>query len=347
MNMDERTDSTVSGTTGQKPAWKWAAEKKQITEKYGSVSEENAAFEERYAQHLRDTDKEEAAAFVSRELAGIYTQLDGDRSLRAALCRKYLADYYYRQRDFESCIDYAAEAIPVLADHLSDRDLNTIRAMELETNALFELHRDDEALELSERIVSAYRDVFGPSDGETFLAEQNHALMLLEAERYEKAVPFLEDLDRREQETRFTDEYVPYFLFTCYLKLGMHDKQNAVMNRQLDLLETSGASDREKADRLADLFDALYEDSQFENALGIGMKLIPLLQNLGSDGKKTLTHVLMSVALLHFNLGNAAQSKKYAEKAMKQARKYYKYNYEQMTDFQKAYDLIQTAKNGK
>lgn len=344
MSMDERADLTASETAEQKPAWKWAAEKKQITEEYGMISEENAAFEERYAQHLRDTDKEEAAAFVSRELAGIYRQLDGEGSLRAALCRKYLADYYYRERDFESCIDYAAEAVPVLAERLGDQDLNTIRAMELETNALFELHRDDEALELSERIVSAYRGRYGLTDGETFLSEQSHAVMLLEAERYEAAVPFLEDLDGREQAAGFSDEYVPYFLFTCYLKLGMHEKQNAVMNRQLDLLESSGASDREKADRLADLFDALYEDSQFETALGIGMKLIPLLQNLGSDGKKTLTHVLMSVALLHFNLGNTVQSRKYAEKALKQAKKFYKYHYEQMTDFQKAYDLIQTVK---
>lgn len=328
----------------QKQPWQWAAEKKNTLESFGMYSDQYISFEEQYVQHLEEIGQREAASFVSRDLAMIYDHVDGENSVRAALCRKYIAEYYFQQEDYDSCLDYISEAVPVLLVGQGETDPHTIQALELKFHSLYMLRKYDEALDTNAKVIDAYTKQNGSEDRSVLITQADRAAILMDAERYAEALPVLECLSFNEEFCKEEGEYVLPLLFSCYISLGKTDELHRALDTILSESLLQALSLEQRADLLADILDALYEGHQFEDSRMVGLRLISVLLELsnekGTEAKKALCHVYMTVALSCFNLDRPQESIKYAEKSIKLAKKFYKYDYQQMSLLQSAYDLV-------
>ena len=331
-------------TGSQKQAWQWAVEKKHTLEAFGMYSDQYIAFEEQYVQHLEEIGQKEAASFVSRDLALIYDHVDGGNSVRAALCRKYIAEYYFQQEDYDSCLDYISEAVPVLLSKKGETDLYSIQALELKSHSLYMLKKNDEALDINAEIIEAYSILNGPDDLSVLITQSDRAAILMDSERYEEALPILEALSSKEEFCKEEGEFVIPLLFSSYSSLGKPDELHHALESLLNESRLQALPLEKRADLLADTLDALYEGHQFEDARTIGLRLISVLQELsgekGTEARKALCHVYMTVALSCFNLELQPESVRYAEKSMKLAKKFYRYDYRQMSLLQDAYNLV-------
>ncbi len=331
-------------TGTQKQAWQWAAEKKNTLETFGMYSDQYIAFEEQYVQHLEEIGQKEAACFVSRDLAMIYDHIDGENSVRAALCRKYIAEYYFQQEDYDSCLDYISEAEPVLLSRRGETDLHTIQAMELKFHSLYMLRKNEDALVINAKVVDAYTKLNGSEDRSVLITQADRAAILIDAERYEEALPLLNALSSKEEFCKEEGEFILPLLVSCCVALGKPDELHRALDSALNESQLQALSLEKRADFLADILDALYEGHQFADSRAVGLRLISVLLELseakGTEAKKALCHVYMTVALSCFNLDRLPESVKFAEKSIKLAKKYYKYDFQQMSLLQGAYDLV-------
>jgi hypothetical protein len=166
----------------------------------------------------------------------------------------------------------------------------------------------------------------------------------MDAERYEEALPLLDALSSKEKFCKEEGEYILPLLVSCCISLGKPDELHRTLDSVLSEAQLQALSLEKRADLLADMLDALYEGHQFEDSRAVGLRLISVLLELseekGTEAKKALCHVYMTVALSCFNLDRLPESVKYAEKSIKLAKKFYKYDYQQMSLLQGAYDLV-------
>ncbi|MBR3000027.1 MAG: tetratricopeptide repeat protein [Oscillospiraceae bacterium] len=321
------------------------AEKKMIADEYGKYSPEMLDVQKRYLETIREQTPD-AAEFALKDLREIYEHLEGPDSRNALETGVALARTYFEAGDYISAREVIEEVYGLYRETYGPNDRGSLEAMEWYVTILFEMELDDEALALDEAFLSLVSQTYGPASFESFRARRNHGDLLCASGKWEKARDVYLSLEHAQQAVGFADDMLQLDLFQCATELKLYSEQKTSMAKHLDNLRALGAEDIDLANAYSRFLDGFYAAGQYESALECGKALIPLLQNTGKEGKRSLASVLQTTALISCKTGDYRSALKYSERSLDIAKKVYKYDYAQLAEYQNAYDMVREAAKG-
>ncbi len=324
---------------------RFLVDKKKAIEKFGKYSYEVLSIHQEYAKYLAEN-RPETQELALRDLKDIYDHLEGEDSHNSIKTSLSLIQFFFNSNDLMSAKDWAERALNTSEISLGKIDPLTIAIMEWYVTVLFEMEEDDKAISLDNEFLQRVSDCYGASSFESFLARRNHGDMLTVSGKWEEARDTFLALEHAEESVGFTDELLQLCIFRCATQLNIYAEQRQAAEKHISNLQALRAEKIELANAYSSLLDGFYATKQYESALDCARKLIPLLQGMGNEGRRSLTSVLQTAALICCKTGADKDAVKYAEKALATAKKCYKYDYKTLSEFQNAYDLvISTVKN--
>ena len=321
---------------------KFIVDKKKAAEAYGKYSYEVLSIQQEYARYLM-ANKPENQELALRDLKDIYDHLEGDASRNSLKTNLSLIQFFFNSSDLISAKECAEKSFASAEESLGKTDPLTIDILEWYVTVLFELEEDDKAIELDEDFLQRVSECYGAGSPESFRARRNHGDLFTVSGRWEEAREIFLSLEHAEESIGYVDELIQLDIFECATKLNLISEQKTSAEKYISNLKAIGAEDIDIANAYSALLDGFYATKQYDSALECAKTLIPMLQNMGNSGKRSLASVLQTAALISCKAGYYKDAAKYSEKALATAKKCYKYDYTIFSEFQNAYDLIQTT----
>ena len=325
---------------------RFIVDKKKSLNEFGKYSYETLSIQQEYTRYLM-TYKPDNQELALRDLKDIYDHLEGEDSRNSIKVSLSLIQYYFNSNDLITAREWAENTLKNSETSLGLTDPLTVDVMEWYITVLFELEEDDKALSMDDDFLTRVSECFGPASSESFLARRNHGEMLTLAGRWDEARDTFLALEHAEESIGYVDELLQLDIFRCASHLKLYSEQRTVAEKHIKNLETLGAEDIDIANAYSVILDGFYASGQYDDALNCGKKLIPLLQSMGTEGRRSLASVLQTTALICCKTGNYQGAMKYAEKALSTAKKCYKYDYATLSEFQNAYDLVLSTVKSK
>lgn len=325
---------------------RFIVDKKKAIDRFGKYSYETLSIQQEYARYLM-THRPENQELALRDLKDMYDHLEGPDSRNSIKTSLSLIQYYFNSNDLISAKEWAETAFSNSETSLGMTDPLTIDVMEWYITVLFELEEDDKAIEMDSDFLTRVSECYGPGSQESFLARRNHGEMLMIAGKPDEARDTFLALEHAEESVGYADELLQLDIFKCAAQLELFPEQRTAAEKHITNLESLGAESIDLANAYSALLDGFYASKQYEAALDCGKKLIPLLQGMGKEGRRSLASALQTTALICCKTGNYQDALKYSEKALATAKKCYKYDYSVLTEFQNAHDLVLNASRNK
>jgi len=324
---------------------RFLVDKRKAIEQFGKYSYEVLSIHQEYAKYLAEN-RPETQELALRDLKDIYDHLESENSRNSLQTSLSLIQFFFNSNDLISAKDWAERSLNISEVSLGKTDPLTIAIMEWYITVLFEMEEDDKAISLDNDFIQRVSECYGAGSFESFLARRNHGEMLTVSDKWEEARETFLALEHAEESIGYTDEMLQLYIFRCATQLNLYSEQHQAAEKHISNLETLGAEKIDLANAYSSLLDGFYSTKQYESALGCAKKLIPLLQGMGNEGRRSLASVLQTAALICCKTGADKDAVKYAEKALATAKKCYKYDYKNLSEFQNAYDLVlNTVKN--
>ena len=332
--------------TVQAKIMRFLVDKRKAIEEFGKYSYEVLSIHQEYAKYLAEN-RPETQELALRDLKDIYDHLEGEDSRNSLKTSLSLIQFFFNSNDLMSAKEWAEKTLNTSEVSLGRTDPLTIAILEWYITVLFEMEEDDKAIGLDDDFIQRVYECYGPGSFESFLARRNHGEMLTVSEKWEEARETFLALEHAEESIGYTDELLQLYIFRCATQLNLYSEQRQAAEKHISNLETLGAEKIDIANAYSSFIDGFYATKQYESALNYAKKLIPLLQGMGNEGRRSLASVLQSAALICCKTGADKDAVKYAEKALVTAKKCYKYDYKALSEHQNAYDLVISTVNKK
>ena len=330
----------------QSKIMRFIIDKKKASDEFGKYSYEYLSIQQEYARYLM-ANRPDTSGLALQDLKDVYDHLEGEDSRNSLKTSLLLIQYFFNSNDLISAKEWAEKYLEKAEASLGKTDSLTVDILEWYVTVLFEMEEDDKALELDKEFLQRVSACYGSGSPESFLARRNHGDMLTVAGRWEEAMDVFLALEHAEESIGYVDELLQLCIFRCATQLNMYSEQRKAAEKHIINLNALGAESIDIANAYSTLLDGFYATKQYESALDCGRKLIPILQEMGNDGRKSLASVLQTTALICCKTGADKDALKYAEKALAVAKKCYKYDYSTLNDFQNAYNLVKSTVSKK
>lgn len=325
---------------------RFLVDKRKAIEQFGKYSYEVLSIHQEYAKYLAEN-RPETQELALRDLKDIYDHLEGEDSRNSLKTSLSLIQFFFNSNDLMSAKDWAERTLNTSETSLGRTDPLTIAILEWYITVLFEMEDDDKAISLDEDFMQRVSECYGPGSFESFLARRNHGEMLTVSGKWEEARETFLSLEHAEDSIGYTDDLLQLYIFRCATQLNLYSEQRKAAEKHISNLEALGAEKIDLANAYSSLIDGFYATKQYEYALDCTKKLIPLLQGMGNEGRRSLASVLQTAALICCKIGADKDAIRYAEKALATAKKCYKYDYKALSEHQNAYDLVISTLNKK